>query len=278
MRTPCWALLLLFVSLSGCREVDRVRGGTMYNWYSIEEEIELGEGVMEEALRLGRQQEGIVIDGADLYARLQPIVQRVARASHYPELPWELHTMNASLPNAWCAPGGKIMVYGGLFTQSGEGFVDLSNPDELAAILGHEMAHATCRHVTYAETVRKTVWYSFLPVYLVGVVFVPGLSVVWDLSFQGGFGIWAASYSRSDEAEADRIGAEYAARAGFDPRASLQVWERAHEQYGSDFELFGSHPPNEERVQLLQEAMPELVKIYERVLTGWQPPAYTWQE
>ncbi len=262
----------------GCREIDRVEGGTHYNWYTLDEDIALGEEVLASALAQGRETSGIVIDAPELQPRLARIAGELAAVSHYPELPWELHTMNAAAVNAWCAPGGKIMVYVGLFVQAGEGFVDLDDEDEIAAVLGHEIAHATCRHVTRSQSVSKTVWWSLFPAYLVALVIVPELTSVWDLTFQGGFGIWSASYSRGDEAQADIVGAEYAARAGYDPRAALRIWARADELYGSDFELYGSHPPNDERVALLEAEMPRLVELYERVRGGEDPPAWRWDE
>jgi predicted Zn-dependent protease len=266
-------LLVLMLVAAGCFEPDRINGGSMYNWYSVDEDVTLGEEVMGSSLAEGRAKAGVVVDEAVFHGYVKGIAMEIAAVSHYPEFPWEVHTMNADVVNAWCAPGGKIMVYSGLFTNAG-GFVDYDDPHEVAAVLGHEIAHATCRHVTCARSWQLTVWLSVFPVYLAALIFVPELTSIWDLTFEGGFAVWAASYSRDDEAEADRIGAEYAARAGYDPRAAITIWERAHELYGSDFQLLGSHPPNEERAAELAERMPELVEIYERVDAGWSPEPY----
>jgi predicted Zn-dependent protease len=259
--------LLLFVVLLvliGCGK-DYVTGKTSYNWFSLNTDVKLGSQVLE-SQENSFKGKNIAIDSEknqEMLARVRTIVGRVTKVSHIPNLPYEAHLADAPIVNAWAAPGGKIMVYEGLWDPE-KGLVKKESDDELAAVLSHEIAHCTARHVTKALTQQATFMLAGAVVSsaIAGAGSVQGSNLFGEI-FSQGMNIYIPSYSRKNEAEADHIGLFYMAKAGYDPRAAVELWKRAAQKRGDATSIFASHPSNGARAKELEKYLPEAMKVYE---------------
>lgn len=257
----CCALLML----AGCSTMDAVTGQKTSNFYSIQDDVSLGTQVSSETIaEMKKRGVPINADTARL-AQLKEMVRRISSVSALPNLPYEVTLIQTNIVNAMAAPGGKIMVYEGLWNPK-DGLV--KDDDELAAVLAHEIAHVNCRHSTEAMT-------RALPVNFAAMI---GIVATKDTKYEqfaqivaaGGMfvynGIWMTRYSRADEAEADSVGLIYMAKAGYDPRAALRIWERAAQQRtGHDpaDSIFSTHPPDAVRLQNLRAQLPAALAAYE---------------
>jgi predicted Zn-dependent protease len=167
---------------------------------------------------------------------------------------WEVNVITSDELNAFCMPGGKIMVYSGLIT-----VLDLSDA-ELANVLGHEIAHALREHA------REQMSQALLAQGAIGVgAAVFGLGDASANAAGVGYqALLATRFSRTDESEADSIGLELAARAGFDPRAGITLWQKmtSANQRGAPPEFLSSHPADANRVRQIQELLPAVLPLY----------------
>ena len=257
-------LVGLCLVASGCAH-DYVTGKSSYNWYKLQDDVKLGNQVLSAQLQSFEKQK-VPVDPPEDTAetqRLQAMVNRIAKVSHLPNLPYEVHLADAPVVNAWAAPGGKMMVYAGLWDPK-KGLVNQESDDELAAVLAHEISHVTARHVTESLTQNMTVA-------LAGAVASSAIAMggsvqgsnLFGQFFSTGYNIYAPSYSRKNESEADRIGLFYMAKAGYDPRAAVAVWQRASQRKGDAGSIFASHPSSGERAKNLQKYLPEALAIYQ---------------
>ncbi|ARU06470.1 peptidase M48 [Comamonas serinivorans] len=190
--------------------------------------------------------------------RLRRIAQRlVAQAGPWNERAgqwqWEINLIRADDINAWCMPGGKIAVYTGLLTK-----LQLSD-DEVAMIVGHEMAHALREHAR-EQLAKQTATGA-------------GLSIVSSLFGLGDLGNTLANlggqllvlkFSRNDETEADLVGLEIAARAGYNPRASISLWNKMMANDGGQGGFLSTHPSGPNRIRQLEANLGKVQGLYEK--------------
>jgi predicted Zn-dependent protease len=168
---------------------------------------------------------------------------------------WEEHVLSVDEINAWCMPGGKIAVYTGL--------LDKIKPTdaELAAVLGHEIAHALREHARerVSQQMATSVGLSVLSV-------VTGSSAASDLGGQLTDVMFTLPNSRTHEAEADRMGVELAARAGYDPAAAISLWQKmaAAGSGSSQPEILSTHPSPQSRITDLQRASQQVMPLYKQ--------------
>jgi Zn-dependent protease with chaperone function len=191
--------------------------------------------------------------------RVRAITQRLIPAtgafrSDAPGWKWEVNVVSSPEVNAWCMPGGKIAVYTGIIEK-----LNLTD-DELAAIIGHEIAHALREHGRERASQQMG---QGLAVGVVGAALGLGglgqdlASLVADVTF-------GLPYSRQFEREADRIGVELAARGGFDPRAAITLWQKMAKLGGGGTPQFlSTHPSDESRIQDLQEYSQRVMPLYQ---------------
>jgi predicted Zn-dependent protease len=252
---------------TGCAK-DYVTGKGSYNWYGLNSDIQLGKEVLNaqlSAFQKGRKYQGKVVEvdvDKEQLQRLQTIVDKIAKGSHLPNLPYEVHLAEIPVVNAWCAPGGKMMVYSGLWDPK-EGLVSKNNEAELAAVLSHEMAHANARHVTEMLSTNMTIMLAgTVAQSAIGAAGSPMGSNLFGQFFSYGYNIFAPTYSRKNELEADRVGLFYMAKAGYDPQVAVQVWERASKKKGDMTTIYASHPGSGERAKELKKYLPVAEKIY----------------
>lgn len=185
--------------------------------------------------------------------RLQPQT-RVFRADA-PGWNWEVNLITSDELNAFVMPGGKIMVYSGLIDK-----LQMSN-DEIAIVLGHEIAHALREHS------REQVSQAMAAQTAIGIgasLFGLGQGSA-ELANAGYSALIASKFSRADETEADRIGLELSARAGYDPRAGVTLWQKMinNREGGSPPQFLSSHPAEASRVQQIQSLLPVVMPLYE---------------
>jgi predicted Zn-dependent protease len=166
-----------------------------------------------------------------------------------------VNTLTTKELNAYCMPGGKIMVYTGLIEK-----LNLSDA-ELAAVIGHEMAHALREHSR--ERISRAYAQQLA---LAGVAVVTGAGEgAMDLANMVGSVTFQLPHSREQESEADTIGMELMARAGYDPNAAVSVWRKmlAADQGGTP-EFLSTHPSPRTRLQDLQALVPKVMPLYQR--------------
>ena len=171
---------------------------------------------------------------------------------------WEFNLVQDQSANAFCMPGGKIVVYEGLLPYT-------QNETALAIVLGHEIAHAVAKHSQ--EQLSKQQNQQVGAQILGGVLNAAGVgSNVSDIA-QIGFG-WGSKfsnlhYSRSNESEADHMGLIFAAMAGYDPKEAVTFWQRMSASTQSSMpEFLSDHPSDAKRVKDIQDWLPEAETYY----------------
>ena len=183
-------------------------------------------------------------------------------ASELQNYKWEFNLVANNQVNAFCMPGGKIVVYEGMLPVT-------QDETSLAIVLGHEIAHAVAKHS--AEQLSKQMRQQYAAQIGGNVLSQVGqakgigttTTALANLVGQMGFKFANLKYSRDNETEADHLGLIFAAMAGYDPRLAIPFWERMSQQGGnSKSELFSDHPSDEKRMAALQKRMPEALKYY----------------
>ena len=167
---------------------------------------------------------------------------------------WQLVLINAPILNATCAPGGKITFYTGLIEQ-----LNLTD-DEIAAIMGHEIAHALREHGR--ERLSQAMAQSAVTNIAMAAAGAYGSAI--SAANQAAQYILVLPNSRQNESEADAIGLELAARAGFKPQAVISVWQKMNKatQGKGTPEFLSTHPSGETRIEQLSELMPAVEPLY----------------
>ncbi|WP_374563623.1 M48 family metallopeptidase [Ideonella sp.] len=190
-------------------------------------------------------------------ARLRAIAQRIipfaaswnSRAAKWR---WEVNLIHKKDLNAFCMPGGKIAFYDGLLLR-----LQLSD-DEVAMIMGHEMAHALREHAR--ERMGKTVA-TRVGAGLISSLF--GLGDLGDAALSIGAQLLTLRFSREDESEADLVGLDLAARAGYDPKAGVTLWQKMMKAAeGAPPEFISTHPAGPTRVKDIEAALPKVQPLY----------------
>lgn len=167
---------------------------------------------------------------------------------------WEVNLIGSNQVNAFCMPGGKIVFYSGILEQ-----LKLTD-DEVAMVMGHEMAHALREHAR--ERMAKGALTSVGANVLVQVL---GMGQVGQALTGYGAQLLSLKFSRSDESEADLVGMEIAARAGYDPRAAITLWKKMGAAgKSSPPQWISTHPSGATRIAELQANLPRVMPLYER--------------
>jgi predicted Zn-dependent protease len=178
---------------------------------------------------------------------------------------WEVNVENNDELNAYCMPGGKIMVYTGLIDKL------KATDDELAAVIGHEIAHALREHGR--ERMSQAYVQQFGLQALGAVLSSSTGAVVGNASMQaasmGSQLFFALPNGREQEREADKIGLELAARAGYNPDAAVTLWQKMEAQAGSTPpEFLSTHPASSSRIAELRALAPKVRPLYNAAKTG----------
>ena len=170
---------------------------------------------------------------------------------------WEFNLVQDPSANAFCMPGGKIVVYEGLLPYT-------QNETALAIVLGHEIAHAVAKHSAEQLTKKQN---QQIGTNILGNVLnqAVGNGVGNVASAVAGqyFSFRNLKYSRDNETEADYMGLIFAAMAGYDPQQAIPFWKRMAQGTSSNKnDIFSDHPSDEKRIAALEKAMPTALKYY----------------
>lgn len=254
MKLRFLLLLPLLVQLSGCA-VNPATGKTDFVMMSERQEIELGRNYAQE---IARQYPRYADE--KLQAYVQRVGERVARHGHRSHLDYRFTVIDSPDINAFAIPGGHIYIHRGLMAY-------LDSEAQLAAVLGHEVGHVTARHSVRQQS-QSTAWNILGQAVAIGT----GVGAAGDLTNVLG-GAIVSGYGRDMELEADGLGAQYLARAGYDPQAMIEVVEvlKSQEDFARDearakgqevaprgyHGLFDTHPDNDTRLrQVVAAATP----------------------
>ncbi|RZI85551.1 MAG: M48 family peptidase [Rubrivivax sp.] len=167
---------------------------------------------------------------------------------------WEVNVLQSKEINAFCMPGGKIAFYTGILEQ-----LKLTD-DEVAMVMGHEMAHALREHAR--EQMGKSAATGFGASVLSSLL---GLGRTGDMVLNATRSLLNLKFGREDESEADLVGMELAARAGYDPRTGLSLWQKmAAASKGAPPQFLSTHPASGTRIQDIQANLPKVMPLYQR--------------
>lgn len=181
------------------------------------------------------------------------------------EYSWEFNLVQDQSVNAFCMPGGKIVVYEGLLPVT-------KDEASLAIVLGHEIAHAVAKHS--AEQMSKQIKNQYGTEILGQVLNAAGVSSgttqLAQIIAQKGLQFRSLKYSRDNESEADRMGLIFAAMAGYDPNVAISFWQRMAQMTGNSnqSDVFSDHPSDAKRIAAIKQELPE-------ALTYYNPPKTT---
>jgi predicted Zn-dependent protease len=245
-------LMLVLLAVQGCSVVPHTQRKALV-LISPSQEMAMGEEAYREVLskaKLSKNKKWVLI--------VDRVGRNIARVSDKPNFDWEFSLVESPHKNAFCLPGGKVAVYTGIMEVA-------QNEAGLAAIMGHEIAHAVARHgaermtqllvlnlgMSLADVSLKNTEHRELILAAIGVGANLGVLL---------------PYSRKHETEADDIGTLYMAKAGYDPYEAIALWERfAEVSQANPPAFFSTHPPSLERAEALRTIAKKAMVEYQRV-------------
>jgi metalloendopeptidase OMA1, mitochondrial len=252
------ALVVVLFQYFSSEKFTNEAGRTAHHALNPQQEQALGLQSYQEVLRQSE-----AIDAGAQYEMVKQVANRLAgvAGSSAKDFDWRVALVESSQINAFCLPGGKIVVYTGILpvtrTEAG-----------LATVLGHEMAHATLRHGSERLLQQKET-----QAFLTGVQFSLG-DMTYDQrrAVMGAMGAGAQyglllPFSRLHESEADKMGLFYMARAGYDPQEAIDFWQRMSEATasgGAQPELLSTHPSDAARIAQLKQLLPAAEEEFRR--------------
>jgi predicted Zn-dependent protease len=258
------ALLAFGIALSGCMK-NAATGRNQLSLVSNEEMLATGQMQYRDFLQKNK-----VVAGTRQADEVKNIGRRISNAvtAYYASAGksellkgynWEYNLVDNKEPNAWCMPGGKIVVYTGILPIT-------QNADALAVVLGHEIAHAIAQHSR--ERVSQQLISSGSGM-LFSSLFAQNQQQAENI-FMAASGISTVGFllphSRKQELEADKLGLVYAAIAGYNPSESIPFWERMGKLSNgqSPPEFASTHPTEAKRIAQLKAMLPEVMPLYEK--------------
>lgn len=200
--------------------------------------------------------------GQRLATAVETYLKENGFAAELKNFAWEFNLVQNSQVNAFCMPGGKIVVYDGLLPVT-------QNETALAVVLGHEIAHAVAKHSAEQMSTKLKQQYGTQILTQILAVKSQGLADLAGLASQAGFSFANLKYSRDNETEADYMGLIFMAMAGYDPQQAIPFWQRMAANSGNagKSDMLSDHPSDAKRIAALQKAMPEALKYYKPATT-----------
>ena len=248
---------------AGCQTVETTKGGAVgvdrqQRMAVSAEEVNAGAQKAYAQMMAEAQKKGALDRDPAQVARVKTIVsklvpQTTAFRPDAAKWPWEVHVISIDEVNAWCMPAGKMAIYTGLINKLG------ATDDEIAAVMGHEIAHALREHSR--EQMSQQVGVQ------AGIGIVGALFGIGELGQNIGGMVADVTMlkpkSRAMETESDRIGVELAARAGYNPMAAVSLWEKmAKVGGGQPPQWLSTHPSHERRIADLKEYAAKVMPLY----------------
>jgi predicted Zn-dependent protease len=228
----------------GNRDVSK---GVIPNWYSIEKEIALGKQMAQEVERQAK-----IVDDPIIAEYVNRVGQNLVRNSDA-KVPFTIKVIDSEEINAFALPGGFFFVNTGIL-------LNADNEAEMAGVMGHEIAHVAARHGTRQASAANTLNVATIP-----LIFLGGWA---GYGIRQGVGLLAPmsylQFSKGYESEADMLGLEYMYKAGYDPAAFVDFFEKVQSQEkrkpGTMSKVFSTHPPTEDRIKHSQEIIQKYLK------------------
>jgi len=257
----CWISACATVPLTGRSQLNLIPSATMLSMSSQQYGAFLKENPPSPDTEKARmvQRVGRNIQGAvERYFAENGLSDRLEGYS------WEFNLVEGKEANAWCMPGGKVVVYTGIlpYTRDETG---------LAVVMGHEIAHAVAEHGNERMTQALAVQMGGLALSTAMAQQPDQTRQLWMAAFGVGSQLgFLLPYSRLHESEADQLGLIFMAMAGYDPRQAPAFWERmaAKEGKAAVPELLSTHPSDERRIREIQAHLPKALPYYERGRKG----------
>ena len=215
-------------------------------------------------LQQGAQKNALASPDQPQLKRLRAIAERIiphamAWNPRAKDWRWEVNLLGSSQINAFCMPGGKIAFYTGILQK-----LQLTD-DEVAMVMGHEMAHALREHAR--ERMAKSAATQGVASIL-GALASQKFGIDPNITHgvaRGGANLLSLEFSREDESEADLVGMELAARAGFDPRAGVTLWQKmSAANKNAPPQWLSTHPSGKTRIAEIQANLPKVMPLFER--------------
>ena len=265
--------LLVIVGMSllaGCQTVETTKAGAVgvdrdQRMAVSAEDVNASSVKQYAQMMAAAQKKGLLDRNAAQVQRVQAITKRLtaqvgAFRPDAPKWPWEVHVISLAEVNAWCMPGGKMAIYTGLIDKLN------ATDDEIAAVMGHEISHALREHA------RERISRQMVTQTAVGIA-----GALFGIGELGqGLGNMVADVtlnlpnSRTHEVEADRMGVELAARAGYDPRAAISLWEKMakNSNGGQPPKWLSTHPSHQDRITDLRAYSAKVMPLYQAAAKG----------
>lgn len=239
-------VLVIFslVIIAGCMHKTPYTNRSQMIFMSQEEELALGEKSYEEALSTAK-----VITGTKDANRVKAIGERIAKVANRSDFTWEFNLVEDKALNAFCLPGGKVVVYTGILTAA-------RNDDQLATVISHEIAHALARHGAErmsSATVQQGIQTLGNVVLAVGA---PSYQNVFNQAYGIGSQVGVMlPYGRMQESEADEIGIYLMHKAGYNMQEALKFWENMSEGKTDTNEFLSTHPSSSTRIEDIKKVI-----------------------
>jgi predicted Zn-dependent protease len=263
-RTSFLALAVAAALAGGCETVDTTKSGAVgverqQRMAVSSEEVNKSAEKSYAQMMAEAQKKGALDRDAAQVQRVRNIVSRLvpqtkAFRDDAAKWPWEVHVVSLDEVNAWCMPHGKMAVYTGLISKLN------ATDDELAAVMGHEISHALREHSR--EQISRQMG-TQTAIGIAGALFGIGQlgqqlgGMVADVTLN-------LPKSREMESEADRMGVELAARAGYNPSAAISLWQKMEKLAASQPPQFlSTHPSHEHRIAELQQNVAKVMPLYQ---------------
>lgn len=258
---------VLALTLAGCAAVQTTNSGAVgiqrqqyMSSLVSEQQLQQEAASQYSALISQARAQGALDVNAAQTRRVQAIAQRlIAQVGVFrpdaAQWNWQVHVLKSNEVNAWCMPGGKIAVYTGLIDKLN------ASDAELAAVIGHEIAHALREHAReqVSQQMAANIGLSVLAA-------VTGSQASADLGGALANVMFTLPNSRTHEIEADRMGVELAARAGYDPYAAVTLWQKMSAVSGGagQPEFLSTHPSADTRIADLQNIAAQMMPLYQQ--------------
>lgn len=254
-------LLILVTILSSCSTV-ALTGRKQLQLVSDEEVMSLSKQSFADYMKEAKPSTNatntamVVRVGKKIASAVETYLKENGRADDVKQFAWEFHLVQDATPNAFCMPGGKIVVNEGILPYT-------KDETGLAVVLGHEVAHAVAKHSSERISQQLLVNYGGAAL---GVIMQNKSEMAQNIASQVyGLGSQVGvvlPYSRLNENEADHMGLIFTAMAGYDPRGAVPFWQRMSQSGSSVPEFLSTHPSDATRIKKLNELMPTALKYY----------------
>ncbi len=246
-------LLLTFLTIQSCTTTPS--GSKAFLLTSMSDENKQGEEAYSEILKTSK-----IVTNTKQAKMVETIGKRIAAVANQPDFEWEFKTIESEEPNAFCLPGGKVAVYTGIFKYA-------KNEAGLATVMGHEIGHALARHGGQRMSQQMATNVALAGLAAVGLSGMDSNKKTIIMAALGAGATYGLilPFSRKHETEADEIGLKLMAKAGYDPRESVNFWDRFSQASAGKAppEFLSTHPNSENRRDHLQELIPGVLPDYQ---------------